>query len=53
MDLITFIIGFSIGVGLTIWLILWAALVYSREKITDITNEVIKEVKNEHVKRGL
>lgn len=50
MTLISFILGLGIGVGATIWLILWAALIYSREKTTDITEELLKDLSKKNQK---
>lgn len=53
MSIVYFIIGLSLGVGLTIGLILWAALMWSKEQITDISKEVQKMVESKHEKKGL
>lgn len=53
MSIIYFIIGLSLGVGLTIGLILWAALMWSKEQITDVSKKIHEIVESKHEKRGL
>ena len=43
MTLISFILGFSLGVGLTIALILWLAFMFSKEEITEFSKELNKK----------